>query len=255
MTIRMMAALAVFMTPAFAQDYMLPNAPGKAAVMAACESCHGIMTVIGHGKRAPHQWDEIVHQMIGRGAPIKDADAKTIIAYLSTAYGQANDYVPAPPPVAPPSPGLALALEAAETAQHTCEANGYKKVGTLVVDIQGNTVVWLAGDNSFLNTAVVSGKTAAVLRYKTTSGDVMKRLDSDPALLAAVKLSLGDRITKAMPAAVMGKDLSIAGMFDSKNERYSEAAEFRALVEADVDAAQVAGGVGVPRGRRRPCDD
>ena len=181
------AVFALSATSALAQDYMMPNAPGKAAVTGACESCHGIMTVIGHGKRAPHQWDEIVHQMISRGAPIRDADAKTIIAYLSTAYGQANDYVPSPPPVAPPSPGLALALEAAETAQHTCEANGYKKVGTLVVDSQGNTVVWLAGDNSFLNTNVVSGKTAAVLRYKTTSGEVMKRLDSDPALLAEIK--------------------------------------------------------------------
>ena len=61
----------------------------------------------------------------------------------------------------------------------------------------------------------------------------------DSARVLGFPYALGDRITKAMPAAVMGKDLSIAGMFDSKNERYSEAAEFRALVEADPDAAQV----------------
>ena len=61
----------------------------------------------------------------------------------------------------------------------------------------------------------------------------------DSARVLGFPYALGDRITKAMPAAVMGKDLSIAGMFDSKNDRYSEAAEFRALVEADVDAARV----------------
>ncbi|MDP2014654.1 MAG: DNA polymerase III subunit alpha, partial [Actinomycetota bacterium] len=61
----------------------------------------------------------------------------------------------------------------------------------------------------------------------------------DSARVLGFPYALGDRITKAMPAAVMGKDLSIAGMFDSKNDRYSEAAEFRALVEADADAARV----------------
>jgi len=61
----------------------------------------------------------------------------------------------------------------------------------------------------------------------------------DSARVLGYPYAVGDRITKAMPPAVMGKDISIAGMFDSKNDRYSEAAEFRALVESDVDAARV----------------
>ena len=51
--------------------------------------------------------------------------------------------------------------------------------------------------------------------------------------------ALGDRITKAMPPAVMGKDVSLAGAFDPKNPRYGEAAEFRALYEAEADVRQV----------------
>ncbi|MFA7324393.1 MAG: DNA polymerase III subunit alpha [Candidatus Nanopelagicales bacterium] len=61
----------------------------------------------------------------------------------------------------------------------------------------------------------------------------------DSARVLGFPYAVGDRITKAMPPAVMGKDISIAGMFDPKNDRYSEAAEFRALVESDVDAARV----------------
>ncbi|MDD2857949.1 MAG: DNA polymerase III subunit alpha [Candidatus Nanopelagicales bacterium] len=61
----------------------------------------------------------------------------------------------------------------------------------------------------------------------------------DSARVLGFPYAVGDRITKAMPPAVMGKDISIAGMFDPKNDRYAEAAEFRALVEADVDAARV----------------
>jgi len=65
--------------------------------------------------------------------------------------------------------------------------------------------------------------------------------------------ALGDQITKAMPPPVMGKDMSISDMFTEKflktdddgndkwvpNKRYPEAAEFRALYDADTTVAQV----------------
>ena len=51
--------------------------------------------------------------------------------------------------------------------------------------------------------------------------------------------AIGDRITKAMPPPVMGKDIPLAGIFDPTHPRYAEAAEFRALYEADADVKQV----------------
>ncbi len=51
--------------------------------------------------------------------------------------------------------------------------------------------------------------------------------------------ALGDRITKVMPAAVMGKDISLAGVFDTKHERHGEAEEFRALYDSDPDVKKV----------------
>lgn len=61
----------------------------------------------------------------------------------------------------------------------------------------------------------------------------------DSARVLGYPYALGDRITKSMPPAVMGKDISLAGVFDPKDSRYSEAAEFRALYESDNDARRV----------------
>jgi DNA polymerase-3 subunit alpha len=61
----------------------------------------------------------------------------------------------------------------------------------------------------------------------------------DSARVLGYPYALGDRITKAMPPSVMGKDISLAGVFDSKDSRYSEAAEFRNLYEADPDTRKI----------------
>src|ERR671932_44106 len=51
--------------------------------------------------------------------------------------------------------------------------------------------------------------------------------------------SLGERMTKAMPPAVMGKDIPLSGIFDPEHPRYKEAEEFRQLHASDPDVARV----------------
>jgi DNA polymerase III subunit alpha len=51
--------------------------------------------------------------------------------------------------------------------------------------------------------------------------------------------SLGDRITKLFPAPINGKEIPLAGIFDSGHERYSEAGEVRGLYEEDAEVRQV----------------
>ncbi|MFY1652834.1 DNA polymerase III subunit alpha [Solwaraspora sp. WMMB762] len=51
--------------------------------------------------------------------------------------------------------------------------------------------------------------------------------------------ALGDKISKAMPPAVMGKDIPLSGIFDPKHPRHAEAAEVRRLVETEPDVARV----------------
>ncbi|MGQ0625833.1 MAG: DNA polymerase III subunit alpha [Sporichthyaceae bacterium] len=61
----------------------------------------------------------------------------------------------------------------------------------------------------------------------------------DASRVLGFPFAMGERITKAMPPAVMGKDVPLAGIFDPAHPRYSEAAEFRALYEGDVDVKRV----------------
>ena len=53
--------------------------------------------------------------------------------------------------------------------------------------------------------------------------------------------AMGEQLTKAMPPAVMGKDMPLAGIFDPSHQRYNEAGEFRAVHDD---------GPGGPGGRR-----
>ena len=44
---------------------------------------------------------------------------------------------------------------------------------------------------------------------------------------------MGEKLTKAMPPDVMGKDMPLSGIFDSEHPRYGEGVEFRQLVESE----------------------
>src|SRR3954470_14927872 len=61
----------------------------------------------------------------------------------------------------------------------------------------------------------------------------------DSARVLGYPYAVGDRITKAMPPAVMGKDIPLSGIFDSGHKRYSEAGEIRTLYEQDPDVKKV----------------
>ena len=61
----------------------------------------------------------------------------------------------------------------------------------------------------------------------------------DAARVLGMPYSVGDRITKAMPKPVMGKDMPLAGIFDAKHPRHGEAAEIRELYHGDPQAAKV----------------
>ncbi|TNY34870.1 DNA polymerase III subunit alpha [Thermomonospora catenispora] len=51
--------------------------------------------------------------------------------------------------------------------------------------------------------------------------------------------ALGDRISKAFPPAVMGKEIPLSAIFDEKHPRHAEAGELRKLYAEDGDVKQV----------------
>jgi DNA polymerase III subunit alpha len=66
-----------------------------------------------------------------------------------------------------------------------------------------------------------------------------KQAVKDASRILGYPFAMGDRITKAMPAAVMGKDVPLKDIFDREHKRYGEGGEFRSLCEADHDVRTV----------------
>src|SRR5436305_2583482 len=65
----------------------LPDAPGKEVVVKLCLSCHGAANF--RKKRLTKDgWSEQVADMIDRGAQATDAQAATIVDYLTQTFGK-----------------------------------------------------------------------------------------------------------------------------------------------------------------------
>jgi len=79
-------------------------------------------------------------------------------------------------------------------------------------------------------------RVSQIITYGTIKA---KQAVKDSARVLGHPFAVGDKITKAMPPAVMGKDIPLAGIFDPNHKRYGEAGDFRALYESDVDARAV----------------
>jgi sulfite dehydrogenase (cytochrome) subunit B len=63
--------------------------PGLEVTQAACRTCHSSDYIVMQPRGDAKQWDGVVTKMIKvYGAPISDADAQTIVGYLSSAYGR-----------------------------------------------------------------------------------------------------------------------------------------------------------------------
>jgi DNA polymerase-3 subunit alpha len=66
-----------------------------------------------------------------------------------------------------------------------------------------------------------------------------KQAVKDASRVLGYPFGVGERITKAMPSPVMGKDVPLAKLFDREHPRYGEGGEFRALYESDADVKTV----------------
>jgi DNA polymerase-3 subunit alpha len=76
--------------------------------------------------------------------------------------------------------------------------------------------------------------------YIVTYGTIKaKQAVKDSSRILGYPFAMGDRITKAMPAAVMGKDVPLKELFDPAHKRYGEGGEFRSLYDSDNDVKTV----------------
>ena len=79
-------------------------------------------------------------------------------------------------------------------------------------------------------------RVAQIITYGTIKS---KQALKDSTRVLGYPYAIGDKLTKALPPTVMGKDISLAGVFDKNNERYGEAGEFRSLYELDPDSKRI----------------
>lgn len=79
-------------------------------------------------------------------------------------------------------------------------------------------------------------RVAQIVTYGTIKA---KQALKDSARLLGYPFAVGEKLTKAMPPAVMGKDIPLSGIFDKAHPRHAEAEEFRQLHATDPDAQQV----------------
>ncbi|GAA4974057.1 DNA polymerase III subunit alpha [Kineococcus glutinatus] len=81
-----------------------------------------------------------------------------------------------------------------------------------------------------------SDRVAQIVTYGTIKA---KQAVKDSSRVLGFPFSMGERITKTMPPAVMGKDIPLSGIFDPGHKRYSEAGEFRELYKNDPEVVRV----------------
>ena len=79
-------------------------------------------------------------------------------------------------------------------------------------------------------------RVAMIVTYGTIKA---KQAVKDSSRILGYPFAMGDRVTKAMPAAVMGKDVPLKEIFNPEHKRYGEAGEFRGLYDNDPDVKRV----------------
>ncbi|MFM6971675.1 MAG: DNA polymerase III subunit alpha, partial [Rhodoluna sp.] len=66
-----------------------------------------------------------------------------------------------------------------------------------------------------------------------------KQALKDAGRVLAMPYAVGEKLTKAMPPMVLGRDVALNDIIDKKSDRYKEASDFRELIEGDADSAEV----------------
>lgn len=77
---------------------------------------------------------------------------------------------------------------------------------------------------------------AQIVTYGTIKS---KQALKDASRVLGFPFSMGEKLTKAMPPAIMAKDIPLSGITDPDHPRYKEAAEFRQVLQEDPDAQRV----------------
>src|SRR4029453_15472089 len=77
--------LALVVMPLNGHGQGLPDGAGKEAGQQACAGCHGLRSVAA-ARHTRQEWDNVVTDMIGRGASIMENEIGPIVEYLARTF-------------------------------------------------------------------------------------------------------------------------------------------------------------------------
>jgi cytochrome c5 len=80
------ALLTIFSLVVCAAD-KLPPGDGKRLVENTCASCHGL-DIVTSKSYSKERWRSVVEEMIAQGAPLTQAEATRVVAYLAKNFGE-----------------------------------------------------------------------------------------------------------------------------------------------------------------------
>ncbi len=88
----------------------------------------------------------------------------------------------------------------------------------------------------YVNDKYGEDRVAQVVTFGTIKA---KQAVKDSARVLGHPFAMGERITKAMPASVMGKDIPVNEIFNPEHPRYAEAGEFRSLYNSEPQVREI----------------
>lgn len=83
----LLGAAMVASAPVILARQPLPEGKGKQQLQHVCSGCHQAEEAVSGGRRSRAAWQQVVEEMVARGAEGSDEDLKLIVDYLTTNFG------------------------------------------------------------------------------------------------------------------------------------------------------------------------
>ena len=77
-------------TALVAQPAALPDGRGKAEFLRICSGCHAAADAAQAPRRSRERWQQVVDDMVVRGAEGSDAELKLVVDYLTEHFGPSS---------------------------------------------------------------------------------------------------------------------------------------------------------------------
>ncbi len=131
-----MMALMIVGTSVSLRGQNLPEGEGKDVVESVCSQCHGLRYITDSAMER-EGWENIVADMMSRGAPLDDSEVDMVVDYLTASFGPAGAQASGGASAAAASTNLPAGAGMEATQQACSQCHGINKLTRLKLDRHG----------------------------------------------------------------------------------------------------------------------